>query len=190
MNQRTVLIIFLVVTGAAASWGAWQLRPKIVVEDVTGPDRSDYTLDMYHLVVMDKFGAISFKGEGPYLSRNLNDQSLALSEPIFRFPDKKSAGDYISHSKTGWVSSDSDEVRLAHSVVVDGPIVPDEDQSHMYTEQLNVFPNSKTAHSDLLVTANRGQSIMHGIGMNANMNTSRIELLSKVSLHNVPTPKN
>jgi lipopolysaccharide export system protein LptC len=190
MNQRAVLTAVLVLTGALATWGAWKLRPQTVVDDSTGPQRSDYTLDYYHMVVMNKLGVLSFTSEGPYLARNLNDQSLALNRPIFHFPDKKSAGDYISHSKTGWVSAEGDEVRLAQSVIVDGPIVPDEDQTHLYTEQMTVLPQDKTAHSDLLVTSTRGPSIMHGVGMNANMNTSRLELLSKVSLHYVPEPKN
>ncbi|HTD28015.1 MAG TPA: LPS export ABC transporter periplasmic protein LptC [Xanthomonadaceae bacterium] len=189
MNNRAVLTWVLVLTGLVASWGAWQLRPQPPANDTIGPPRSDYTADAYHLVVMNKVGGVSFTSEGPYLARNLNDESLAQSHPVYHFPYKKDQGAYAVHAETGWVSAKGEEVRLAHAVVVDGPIIEDQDQTHLHTEQMTVFPQYKTARSDLLVTANRGASIMDGVGMNANLDTNRIELLSKVSLHNVPVPK-
>lgn len=189
MNTRSVLTAVLVLTGVVASWAAWQLRPQPRADDSIGPPRSDYTLDVFHLVVMNKLGALSFTSDGPYLARNGNDQSLALSHPVFHFPDKKSKGEWVAHSDTGWVNAKGEEVRLAHAVVVDGPVVPGKGQTHLLTEQMTVFPQERTAHSDVLVTVNSGASILHSLGMNANMDTSRVELLSKVSLHNVRAPK-
>ncbi len=189
MNARAVLTTVLVLTGILASWGAWQLRPQPRPDDSIGPPRSDYALDVFHLVVMNKLGALSFASDGPYLARNLNDQSLALSHPVFRFPDRKSKGEWVSHSVTGWVKAKGEEVRLAHAVMVDGPVVAGKDQTHLLTEQMTIFPQDRTAHSDVLVTVNSGASILHAVGMNVNLDTSRVELLSKVSLHNVRAPK-
>lgn len=189
MNARAVLTAVLVLTGLVASWGAWRLRPLPPADDSIGPPRSDYTLDVFHLVVMNKLGGLSFTSDGPYLARNLNDESLALSHPVFHFPDRKGKGEWVAHSETGWVNAKGEEVRLAHAVVVDGPDVAGKDQTHLLTEQMTVFPQDRTAHSDVLVTVNSGASILHAVGMNANMDTSRVELLSKVSLHDVRAPK-
>ncbi|HEV2606709.1 MAG TPA: LPS export ABC transporter periplasmic protein LptC [Xanthomonadaceae bacterium] len=189
MNRRALLTAALVLTGAVASWGAWRLRPQPPPSEDVGPPRSDYTLDVYHLVVMNKQGKLSFVSNGPYMARNPNDESLNLNHPDFSFPDQASKGDWTAHSEAGWVSAKGDIVKLARAVKLDGPVVPGQNQAHLRTEQITVFPKQETAHTDLLVTATQGASILIGTGMNANLKTSYLELLSKVSLHDVPTKK-
>ena len=190
MNRRALLIAVLVVTGAVASWGAWRLRPQPPPSEDTGPPRSDYTLDVSHLVVMDKQSKVSFRSNGPYMARDPNNETLSLNHPDFSFPDKNGKGDWTAHSEAGWVSAKGDVVKLSRAVALDGPIIPGQEQTHMRTEQMTVHPQPQTAHSDLLVTVTRGASILRGTGMNANLKTSYLELLSKVSLHDVRTRKN
>ena len=198
MNSRAILTAVLVPVALATSWWAWTLRPQPTRENVVGPQRSDYTVDCdhgentsecFHLVAMNKQGDVSFRSHGPYAARDPNSQQLFLNQPRFSFPDKSAHADWTGHSETGWVSAAGDEVRLKRSVVLDGPIIPDKDQVHIHTEQLTVFPDPQTAHSDVLVTMTQGDSIIHGVGMNASMKDSHIELLSKVSLHDVPAKK-
>ena len=184
MSRRWPLLAMLMLTALLASWGAWLLRIQPPVEDTTGPPRSDYTLDDYHLVVLNKEGAESFSSDGPYLARDPYSETLSLNQPRFNFPSRDGKGSWTAGSDSGWVSAKGDEVRLARSVVLDGPVVPKTDQTHLRTEQLTVHPQPQTAHSDLLVTVTRGASILRGTGMNANLKTNRLELLSKVSLHN------
>ncbi len=189
MNRRAIITTMLVLTAMLASYGAWQLRPQLAVSDDTGPPRSDYTLDVYHLVVMDKQGKLSFISNGPYMARDPNNETLSLNHPEFSFPAKDGKGDWVAHSESGWVSAKGDVVKLSRAVALDGPTVAGADQIHMRTEQMTVHPQPQTAHSDLLVTTTRGASILLGTGMNANMKTSELELLSKVSLHDVPIRK-
>jgi len=189
MNTRTGITIALTLVALAASWWAWQLRPLQVEEDTIGPLRGDYTADAYRLVVMKKDGTVSFRSHGPYAVRDADNQQLFLNHPEFSFPAHGGKGEWNGRSQSGWVSSKGDEVRLKHAVELDGPVVAGKDQTHVRTEQLTVFPDPQTAHSDLLVTVTRGASILQGTGMNANLKTSRLELLSKVSLHDVPAKK-
>ena len=185
MTRRWPLLAMLMLTALLASWGAWLLRIQPPVADTTGPQRSDYTVDDYRLVVLSKQGVESFASSGPYLARNPYDETLNLNQPRFNFPSRSGkGGDWTAGSDSGWVSAKGDEVRLKRSVVLDGPVIVDTDQTHLRTEQMTVFPQPQTAHSDLLVTVTRGASILRGTGMNANLKTNRLELLSKVSLHN------
>lgn len=189
MSRRGTLLALLLLIALLASWGAWLLRPPPPVQDIAGPPRSDYTLGDYRLVVLDKEGVESFASNGPYLARDPNTETLGLNHPQFSFPDKNTHGSWIANSRNGWVSAKGDEVRLMNAVSLDGPVVKGVDQSHMRTEQLTVFPQLQTAHSNQLVTVTRGASILAGTGMNANLKTNRLELLSKVSLHDVPIKK-
>jgi len=189
MNRRAIATTVLVLTAMLASYGAWRLRPQPPPSEDTGPPRSDYTLDVYHLVVMDKQGKLSFISNGPYMARDPNNETLSLNHPDFSFPDKGGKGDWTAHSEAGWVSAKGDVVKLSRAVALDGPIVAGADQIHMRTEQMTVHPQPQTAHTDLLVTITRGASILLGTGMNANLKTSQLDLLSKVSLHDVPSKK-
>jgi lipopolysaccharide export system protein LptC len=189
MNQRAVLTALLTVVAIAASWWAWKLRPQPPVDETIGPLRGDYTADVYRLVVMNKDGTVSFRSNGPYAVRDPDNEQLFLNHPQFSFPDHHGKGDWTGHSDSGWVSSKGDEVRLKTAVALDGPIIAGKDQTHVRTEQLTVLPDPQTAHSNTLVTVTRGPSILLGTGMNAYLKTSRLELLSKVSLHDVPKKK-
>ena len=189
MNRRTAATVLVTLVAVAASWWAWRLRPMPVEEDTVGPLRGDYTADSYRLVVMKKDGTVSFRSRGPYAVRDADSQQLYLNNPQFSFPDHAAKGEWNGRAIAGWVSAKGDEVRLKKDVQLDGPAVAGKDQTHVRTEQLTVFPDPQTAHSDVLVTVTRGPSILQGTGMNANLKTSRLELLSKVSLHDVPTKK-
>jgi lipopolysaccharide export system protein LptC len=184
MTRRWSLLAMLMLTALLASWGAWLLRIQPPVEETTGPPRSDYTLDDYRLVVLNKEGAESFTSTGPYLARDPYSETLSLNQPRFSFPSHTGKGNWTAGSDSGWVSAKGEEVRLKSSVVLDGPVIPYTDQTHLRTEQMTVHPQPQTAHSDLLVTVTRGASILRGTGMNADLKTNRLELLSKVSLHN------
>ncbi len=188
MNRRTLAVVLLPLALASA-WWAWQLRPKPAPEDSIGPQRGDYTVERYHLVAMNKEGELSFRTNGPYAVRDPFNQQLFLNQPQFSFPDKKGKGDWTGHAQAGWVSSDGDEVRLKRDVALDGPTQPESDPVHIRTQWLSIRPDPQTAHTPLLVTVTRGPSILRGTGMNAWLKTSRVELLSNVSLHDVPSKK-
>jgi lipopolysaccharide export system protein LptC len=190
MTRRWSLLAVLMLTALLASWAAWLLRIQPPPPEDAGPPRSDYTLDDYRLVVLNKEGTESFTSVGPYLARDPYNETLSLNQPRFSFPSHDGKGNWTSGSDIGWVSPHGEEVRLIRSVVLDGPVVPQTDQTHLRTEEMTVHPQPQTAHSDLLVTVTRGASILRGTGMNANLKTDRLELLSKVSLHNATVHKN
>jgi lipopolysaccharide export system protein LptC len=184
MSRRWTLLAALILTAVLASWAAWLLRIKPPVPEDAGPPRSDYTLDDYNLVVLNKQGVESFTSVGPYLARDPYNETLSLNQPRFGFPSHDGKGDWTAGSDIGWVSPRGEEVRLIRAVRLDGPVVPGTDQAHLRTEEMTVHPQPQTAHSDDLVTVTRGASILRGTGMNADLKTNRLELLSKVSLHN------
>lgn len=184
MTRRWPLLAALMLAAVLASWAAWLLRVRPPPPEDTGPPRSDYTLDDYHLVVLDKQGVESFTSDGPYLARDPYNESLSLNQPRFSFPSKDGNGTWTAGSVIGWISPHGDEVHLIRSVALDGPVIPKTDRTHLRTEEMTVHPQPQTAHSDLLVTVTRGASILRGTGMNADLKSNRLELLSRVSLHN------
>ncbi|MBS0193427.1 MAG: LPS export ABC transporter periplasmic protein LptC [Proteobacteria bacterium] len=189
MNRRNLAAILLTPVALASAWWAWQSLPRPVPPQTVGPQRGDYTVERFHLVVMKKTGDVAFRGHGPYAVRDPFNQQLFLNQPQFSFPDHGGHGDWTGHAQSGWVSDGGDEVRLKREVALDGPVIPGKDQVHIRTQWLSILPDPQTAHTPLLVTVTRGASILMGTGMNAWMQDNRVELLSKVSFHDVPAKK-
>lgn len=189
MTRRTLAAMLLLPIAAATAWWAWRTLPQPVAESAVGPPRGDYTAENYRLVVMNKDGDLSFRAHGPYAARDPWSQELFLNQPRFSFPANDGSGDWLGQAYSGWVSSDGDEVRLKHAVVLDGPKLPDKDPVQFRTEWLSILPDPQTAHTPLPVTISRGASILRGTGMDATLPTSRVQLLSQVSFHDVPVKK-
>nr|WP_255682242.1 LPS export ABC transporter periplasmic protein LptC [Luteimonas sp. BDR2-5] len=173
--------------GALVSgWSAWRQS------DTTGTaapveTRTDYLLRDFDLVALNSEGKEAFALQAPELQQTPGARTLELTEPLFHVPDK--AGQrWEIRSATGWVSDDNEEVRLRGNVTADSP--PEAGRpSRMETEQLNVFPNRSQATSDVLVNVAQQGSTMQGIGMRADLDTGRIELLSQVKFRNDPTSR-
>lgn len=189
VNRRGLLIAGLVLTLVGGSWLAWHLRLPAPANDFVGPPRSDYTLDDYHLVVLDELGAESFMTIGPYLARDPNTESMALDKPRFTFPAKDGKGDWNGFAEDGWIDKKGTEVRLSRGVILDGPKTVNNGPVKIRTDRITVLPKEQTAHTDAAVTITRDASILTGVGMDANMKTKLITLLSTVRFHNVPPPR-
>lgn len=189
MTRRTLAAVLLLPIAAATAWWAWRSLPQPVADGTVGPPRGDYTAENYRLVAMNKDGDLSFRAHGPYAARDPWSQELFLNQPRFSFPASNGSGDWLGQANSGWVSSDGSEVRLKQDVALDGPIVTGKEQIHFRTQWLSVLPDPQTAHTPQPVSITRGASILRGTGMNAWLQTSRVELLSKVSFHDVPVKK-
>lgn len=189
MNRRSLAALALLPLAAASAWWAWRTMPQPPPSDSVGPPRGDYTAQAYRLAVMNKDGDLAFRLHGPYAVRDAASQQLFLNQPQFSFPAQDGSGDWTGHAVYGWVSADGTEVRLRKEVALDGPKATDTDPIRFRTQWLSIRPDPQTAHTPLPVTITRGPSILHGTGMNAWLQTSRVQLLSKVSFHDVPAKK-
>jgi lipopolysaccharide export system protein LptC len=192
VSWRTVLTLVLFVAAAATGWSIWQQRP-----DTRAPAdpnaRSDYVLEQFEVVVLDKQGRESFTLRAPRLARHPADRTMSMSTPVFYIPAAPAPGQaptraagWEVHAKTGWVSAAGDELRLQGQVVAktagerERPIT-------LATEQLNVFPERDRATSPVLVTVTQPGSILRGQGMEALLDSKRVRFSSNVKVRYVPS---
>ena len=191
MNWRAVSTVVLIVAAAATGWSVWTNRPE--ERGPANPNaRSDYTLENFEVIVLDKQGRESFTLTAPRLVRNPGARTMSMATPVFHIP--VSPGDNLPptreagwevRSKAGWVSADGDELRLTGNVTAktagqrERPVV-------MTTEQLNVFPNRNRASSPSLVTVTQPGSILTGRGMEALLDSKRIRFTSNVKVRYAP----
>ena len=185
MNWRGALIAVLLVAALASGWSAWRQGAEAPDATVTS-DRSDYVLEDFELVSLDRDGHEAFTLRAPWLQRNPVDETLALREPVFLLPEAEGGYYWDLRAATGWISADSEEMRLDGDVVA----VSDPDGNRamrMETDALQVFPGQRRARTDAAVTITQPGTTMQGTGMEADLAGKRFQLTSKVQTRYVPT---
>jgi len=179
-----VLLLFAAVTGYWV-WQTWKPEAEPIL---VGPPRSDYFLVDFELVALDKQGQEAFRASGPRLARHPTLESITVEQPRFWFPDD-SGGQWTARANDAWVDGNGDELRLNGNVAFDGPPQAKQGAVSLRTEQLSVFPETRTVASDAQVTVTTPRSILRGRGLRADIGTRRFQLLSEVEARYAPTPK-
>lgn len=187
MSRRSLLGTALLLAVLASGWLALQLRPDRGTEAFVGPPRPDYTMDRYELVVLDAMGQESFTVSGPQLSRDPETAEIHLERPFFSIPSEEGA--WTATSLAGWVNAAADELRLTRSVELDGPPQPAIAPVRVRTEALHLRPDERTAHSPVAVSIDRGNSILTGRGLDADLDTRRLQLHAEVRIRHEPVPR-
>jgi lipopolysaccharide export system protein LptC len=186
MSWRGLLTLVLLVAAAVSGWSVWKQRPG---QETRKPPahRSDYLLHEFELVVLDGQGREAFTLRAPQLARNPEDQTMTMATPLFVIPPRAGSADapWEVRAKQGWISAEGDELRLrgdvvASSTAAHGPV-------RMNTEQLNVYPEAKRAVSPVAVTVTQPGSILHGHGMEAQLDRKRVLFKSNVKVRYAPS---
>ncbi|WP_165971079.1 LPS export ABC transporter periplasmic protein LptC [Luteimonas terrae] len=187
MNWRLVLTVVLLAGALLSGWSAWRQKDSIVA-DGPADGRTDYLLRDFDIVALDSDGHEAFSLQAPELQQTPGARTLELVTPLFHVPEKEGDGRWEIRSQTGWVSENNEEVRLRGAVTADSP--PGSARPmRMRTDSLNVFPQRNQATSDAVVDVEQPGSTMQGTGMRADLDSGRIELLSKVRFRNEPNSR-
>jgi lipopolysaccharide export system protein LptC len=185
MNWRVVLTLVLLAGAILSGWSVWRQNADHATTATAG-GRSDYVLHDFELVALDgTTGKEAFTLRAPTLQRNPGDRTMSLATPLFLVPDD--AGHYWEvRSRTGWVNSEGNEVRLRGDVRAKSPPQAPSPLT-MNTEQLNIYPETNRTTSRAVVTITQPGSILRGRGLEANLATKRYELQSEVRSRYAPT---
>lgn len=185
MSWRGGLIIVLLLAAIASGWSAWKQRAE-EPEATTTSDRSDYVLEDFELVSLDDDGHEAFTLRAPHLQRNPADETMSLREPVFLLPEGEAGLYWDLSAATGWISADSERMRLEGEVVA----ISDPDGGRamrLDTEALEVLPRQRLANSDVAVTITEPGTTMRGTGLDVDLADKRFQLHSKVHTTYVPT---
>jgi len=185
VTWRGALIAILLVAAIASGWSVWKDRSEKPATG-TASSRSDYVLEDFELVSLDSRGQEAFTLRAPYLHRDPAEGTLSLREPLFLLPEEGGRYYWDLRAASGWISADSEEMRLVDDVVaVSDPAGPR--QLRVETGRLTVFPGERRASSDDVVTITQPGTTMRGTGMEADLAGKRFQLTSKVHARYVPT---
>lgn len=183
MSWRTALTLLLLAGALFSGWVVIRHNPRQPAQGA-GTGRSDYVLRDFELISLGNSGKESFTLRAPLLRETPGAKTMDLTTPLFLLPDGN--GNYWQvRSTTGWVSAKRDEIRMRGDVRASSPPQTGRPLT-MATEQLNVFPNTRTATSPALVTVAEPGLTMRGVGLKADLAARRFTLLSRTTARYVP----
>ncbi|WP_298577164.1 LPS export ABC transporter periplasmic protein LptC [uncultured Luteimonas sp.] len=185
MNWRLWIILALLAGALLSGWFAWRGDDADAPAEGGEGLRSDYILRDFEVVTLDSTGQESFSLRAPELHQTPGARTLELATPLFLMPDQHGSR-WEVRARTGWVNEKSTLVQLRGDVVADSPMGASR-PTVLRTEQLDVHPEENRATSEAVVTITTPGTTMRGTGMEADLASKRIQLLSKVSLNNDPT---
>jgi lipopolysaccharide export system protein LptC len=183
MNWRVTLTLVLLAGALLSGWAVLRHHPR-QPQQGAGTGRSDYVLHDFELISLGDTGQESFTLRAPLLEETPGAKTMELTTPLFLLPDGDGHYWHV-RSTTGWVSAKRDEIRLHGDVRTTSP-PEDTRRITMNTEQLNLFPNTRTATSPAPVTLAEPGLTMRGVGLKADLAARRFTLLSQTTARYVP----
>lgn len=184
MNWRTGLGLVLLAAATISGWSAWRQRDT-PAPAAAAQQRSDYTLENFELVALDREGKESLTLRAPHLQRNTTDHTLDIESPLFLLPDAEGRHWQV-RALRGRIDAGFDELRLQGEVVGTSPeqaATP----TRFSTESLSMVPARDRVSSPDPVAITRPGSILTGRGFEADLKTRHYRILSQVKARYEPT---
>ena len=149
--------------------------PPIIVEQPTQNKRPDYYLVNTQSTHFDQQGLLDIAIDSEFVEHNPDNNSADVKEPLFMLY-RDGALSWTVSSQSGVIYKGGNQVDLQQRVVItssDGATV-------LKTPQLIIFPNKKLAKTDKPVTLQNPNGFTRSIGLNADLQHKKIDLLNQV----------
>ena len=136
-------------------------------------------------IILDKFGKISLKIVTPKMVHYAKDDLTDFINPQLTLYHR-SPNPWFIASKTAKAWHGIDNVIFSDDVTIHHPANYNNPATVIKTRSLTVHPNTKTAETAEPITMIQPNSIMKAIGMQADMDSGNIKLLSQAQGEYVP----
>jgi len=178
MNNRLALGIGLFLAATSSAWWAWNNREPPQTQLIQATD-TDYRLEDFEIVVLDKQGHESATLRAPFLERKRDSQLSHITQPLFLLPNSHSAH-WQLRADNGQLSAKGEELYLHGNVVAHSPPDHQTPPTALRTSTLTVLTQTHLASTDQFVTLTRANLHQTGIGFEANLKSRNYTLHSQV----------
>lgn len=170
------MILLAVVAAVQALWLVRREKPDVV--DFSGPPRSDYALLDFTLHALDEQGQLAFTMSGPQSARHPEDGSMFVTTPDYVLMGDD--GPWIGRSDYAWINKEGTELRLDGHVQLEREASAATAATKIDTADLTAWPQTGKLHTPAPTQIVQPGAVLRGIGMQADLNSKQLELLSDV----------
>ncbi len=183
-KHSNVTLLFFIAF-ALTAWSAWLSKQSKPLTH-THPNEPDAYMENVVATIMNKQGSPSLKIEAPKMVHYVEDDTTFISDPhvtVYR----QSPQPWYIHSDHAEATNGTEEIVFSENVVIHHPSDIENPTTTMQTEILSVFPDKKEASTDRPVLITQPDTVIHAVGMLANLNDGTVKLLSQAKGDYVPT---
>lgn len=185
MTYKNILRVgFIAIFGLAIWTTLLSLRPHADTTLQTA-NLPDGYMEGVVALILDKQGKPSMKVETPRMVHYANEDTSHLTSPHLTLYRKSPQPWYIT-AKFGKATQGSENVDFWENVHIQHAADFDSPNTEIQTTKLTVHPNKKTAKTNEHITMIQPNLTVNAIGMEADMNTGDIKLLSEARGEYVP----
>ncbi len=184
--SKGLWVALLLVLVAALSW--W-LQRSVETESQSSIDQvrhdPDYYMENFESTSLDEMGRPAYQLDAENMLHFPDDDSATLEKPhliVFRGEEEF----WDIRAESGLVLNKGESVILQGEVIILRVRPGHGEALQVYTSDLTVRPDEKYVETDAEVTIKDGQGVTRAVGMWADLNRRRVELLSNVRGTYVP----
>lgn len=184
--KYTAISIIMIAAVGLASWKTYlSFRPQPAAP-VSKAELPDAYMENVTALVMDKQGKPSMKIVTPKMTHYIANDTTLLASPELTLYRKSPQPWYIT-SKKAKATQGVDNVLFWDNVVIHHAADSNNPATLIKTTTLTVHPNAQLAETSELITLVQPNLIVRSTGMQADMNTGNIKLLSQARGEYVPS---
>jgi lipopolysaccharide export system protein LptC len=168
---------------------AWSLRlatPLSSRQPIDDPSKPDSYMRDVVATQFDKDGKITMKLMSPKMTHFTVDDKMHITTPevtLFR----KSPKPWYIHSEYADAKHGIDEILFSNNVRIQHPADTENPETSLTTRSLTIFPDQKMASTKEAVVFTQPDTIVHAVGMLADLDEGSIKLLSEAQGEYAPT---
>lgn len=178
MTRRTAILLLLL----AAVGSGWLLQRLQEAERRGARQQGhdpDYFMEHFTQTTMNEQGQMHHRLNAELMLHFPDDDSTELVRPKLEVYNEAPAPWHVTAEK-GWVSANKDVVLLTGEVQIWREGEDGQREVEVITRDLRVLPHERYAETDQAATIRAPGTVYHAVGMRANFNEDRLELLNRV----------
>lgn len=177
-HLKNILIIIISILIGAFAW--FLLTTDFSLLHKVNPEHYDSFMTNVHGIKLDKFGKPHDELFSPNIKHYLTNDSAISEKPLFIFYGKDGPPWHVQADHAKSINGNK-LIFLWDNVHIQQLPGPNSRNVTLTTTQMTVYPDRSFAETDKPVTIKQPGSIVHGVGMQADLNKGKVKILSKTS---------
>jgi len=173
----------------AFALSAWSILLSKQIQPVAThehPNEPDAYMENIVALIMNKQGSPSLKIEAPKMLHYAEDDKTYINYPhvtVYR----QSPQPWYINSDRAEASNGTEEILFSDNVIIHHPADIANPNTTMKTASLTVFPDKQQASTEKAIVITQPDTVIHAVGMLADLNEGTVKLLSQAKGDYVPS---
>lgn len=175
-HRKNIIIILISIFLIAFMW--FLLTTDFSLFQRYHPEHYDSFMTNVHGIKLDNFGKPHDELLTPNIKHYLENDAAIAEQPIFIFYGKKGPPWHVQGDQANSIKGNKVIFLTGHVRITQPPGLNSRNVT-LTTTKMTIYPDRSFAETDQPVTIRQPGSIVHGVGMTADLNNGKVKILSQ-----------